>query len=445
MSFLTLFLGLVFGTGPVRVMVSPPVVAAEIYLDGALVGTATGEPWEVTCSFGPAPLPHELVAVGRDTQGREVARVRQWINLPRPAAEVRVLVQPGVGGAPPLARLAWKTLDDAKPRRFEVTLDGAEIEVNDPERIPLPPVDMTRSHLLAAEVTFPRVAARAETSFGGDVEARAVTELTAVAVVLRPGHQMPPLAALQGWFRKDGRPLQVVAVEEGHTDAWVVFDQDAAGRFRGITPPNTRSIASTSDLPVQPSKGGDRLFGMWAIPQTVRRPAGQDEVRGLFSGTIPLDTDVDELRTLIFRFGFPKGDSREQQLANAVATAGMQATALNHRRAVVVVLGEAPADASTIRVEAARAYLESINVPLFVWTPERRIAGTSLPGWGVPDDVSTDLQLQGAMSRLQNALRAQRIVWVAGSHLPQSVTLAPEVKDFFLARGVVRAAKAGKG
>ena len=158
--------------------------------------------------------------------------------------------------------------------------------------------------------------------------------------------------------------------------------------------------------------------------------------------TIPLDTDVDELRTLIFRFGFPTGTSTQQQLANAVATAGMYATSLNHRRAVVVVVGEAPADASTISVEAARAYLESLDVPLFIWTPERRIAEMSLPGWGVPDDVSTDLQLQGGMSRLQNALKAQRMVWLVGSHLPQSVTLAPDVKQVFLARGIVRAGRA---
>ncbi len=444
-AFQTLFLGLVFGAGPVRVMVSPPVVAAEVLLDGASIGTATGEPWEVTCSFGSAPLPHELVAVGRDANGAEVGRVRQWINLPRPSAEVRILVHNGADGKPASARLAWNSIDNAKPKRFEVALDGAEIPVKDPERVPLPAVDMTRPHFLSAEVTFPKVAARASTSFGGDVAASAASELTAIPVVLRPGHQMPPLDALQASFRKEGRPLQVVAVEEGHTDTIVVFDQDAAGRFRGITAPNTRSVAVSLDIPVQPSKGGDRLYGMWAVPTGAQTPGGRGEIRGIFPMTIPLDTDVDELRTLIFRFGFPKGASRDQQLANAVATAGMQATALNHRRAVVVVLGEAPADASSITVEAARAYLESLDVPLFIWSPERRIAETSLPGWGMPDDVSTDLQLQGGMSRVQNALKAQRIVWLTGSHLPQSVTLAPDVKDFFLPRGVVRGARAGKG
>ena len=61
-AFQTLFLGLVFGTGPVQVMVSPPVVTAEIFLDGASLGVVRAAPWEVGCDFGAAPQPHELVS-----------------------------------------------------------------------------------------------------------------------------------------------------------------------------------------------------------------------------------------------------------------------------------------------------------------------------------------------------------------------------------------------
>ena len=439
-AFQTLFLGLVFGFGPVQVMVSPPVVSAEVFLDGVSLGTVSAPPWELGCSFGNSPLPHELVAVGRDAKGNEVARARQWVNLPRPAAEARILLEQGKDGAPAFARLAWHTIDNAKPKRFDATFDGRELPVRDPERIPLPGVDFKRPHFLAVEVVFPKgVVARAETSLGGDVAANAATALTAVAVVVRPGKTLPPVDAMQGWFTSGGRPLRVVGVEEGHTDAVVVFDQDSSGRFRGITPPNPFSGALTTEIPIQASKGGNRLYGLWAVPQ--RPQGGGAGAPGLFPFSIPLDTDVDDVRTLIFRFNFPAAAPPQQQLANAVATAGMQAAALNRRRAVVLIVGEAPADASTISVMAARAYLESLNVPLFVWTPERRIAGLSLPGWGVPDDISTDLQLQGGVTRLQNALAAQRIVWLAGSYLPQSVTLAPGVTQVFLARGVVREAR----
>ncbi len=439
-AFQTLFLGLVFGFGPVQVMVSPPVVSAEVFLDGVSLGTVRAAPWEVGCSFGNSPLPHELVAVGRDAKGNEVARVRQWVNLPRPAAEARVLVETGADGTPAFARLAWHTIDNARPNRFDVTLDGRELPVKDPERIPLPRIDVKQPHFLGVEVVFPNgFVARTETSLGGDVAANAASELTAIAFVVRPGQTLPPVEAMQGWFRSGGRPLRVVGVEEGHTDAVIAFDQDSAQRFRGITPPNPLSGAMTTTIPIQPSKGGNRLYGLWAVPQPGQGDGGA--APGLFPISIPLDTDVDDVRTLIFRFKFPVAPAAQQQLANAVAAAGMQAAALNRRRAVVLIVGEAPSDASTISVTAARAYLESLNVPLFIWTPERRIAGLSLPGWGVPDDISTDLQLQGAVTRLQNALAQQRIVWVAGSYLPQSIALAPGVTQVFLARGVVREAR----
>ncbi|HNX52005.1 MAG TPA: hypothetical protein PKL08_17685, partial [Thermoanaerobaculaceae bacterium] len=171
----------------------------------------------------------------------------------------------------------------------------------------------------------------------------------------------------------------------------------------------------------------NRLSALWAIPRD-----------GVFTASLPLDLDVDEVRKFIFRVGWPAAPRNKQALANAVAAAGMQAAALGRRRAVVLMVGEAAPDASTISPQAARAYLESLNVPLFIWTPERRISDLDLPGWGLPDNVSTDQQLQAAMGRLDKALRAQRIVWLAGSHLPSAITIAPAVRHIFPARGVVR-------
>jgi hypothetical protein len=455
-AFQTLFLGLVFGLVPVRVMVGPTVAAVEFALDGVVVGTAHGEPWEAACRFGPNPLPHELVAIARDTNGNEIGRVRQWINLAKPAAQALAAVQPGVKGAPAVVRLSWKTIDDAAPKRFDVTLDGVPVKVKDPTGIELPPLDLARAHFLRAEVVFPKgVVARAETTVGGEIEAAAASELTAVAVVVRPGFTLPPVESMQGWFLQGGQPVRVVAVDEGYFDVAMVFDQDCFGRFRAISAgyagteifdPNFRVFGRTrgsepramgQSTTIQASSGGNRLFGLWAVPTTTQE-LGKQEVRGLFQMSFSLDLDIDEVRTLIFRFPRPTAPAKAQSLANAVATAGMYATALNRRRAVVLVVGEAPADLATIPVTAARAYLESLNVPLLIWTPERRISTMNLPGWGLPDDVSTDLQLQAAMSRLGAALAGQRIVWLAGSHLPNTITIAPNIRHVFLARGVIR-------
>ncbi|HPS76903.1 MAG TPA: hypothetical protein PLS53_01970 [Thermoanaerobaculaceae bacterium] len=427
-AFQTVFLGLVFGFVPVRVAVNPPVVSVELLIDGVSAGTIQGEPWEIGCNFGPAPFPHELVAVGRDATGNEVSRAHQLVNLPRAATVATITVRPGAAGQPSTACLTWSSLDKAKAKHIEVTFDGRPVPVENPDHIELPPVDLAKPHFLAAEVVFPKGGvARAETSFGGEAQARAESELTAYPVVVRPGFDLPPAEAMQGWFRKAGQPLQVVAVEEGHFDVVLVFDQDSAGRFQGISRGNINSAVLLNEIAIQPSRGGNRLSALWAIPRD-----------GVFTASLPLDLDVDEVRKFIFRVGWPAAPRNKQALANAVAAAGMQAAALGRRRAVVLMVGEAAPDASTISPQAARAYLESLNVPLFIWTPERRISDLDLPGWGLPDNVSTDQQLQAAMGRLDKALRAQRIVWLAGSHLPSAITIAPAVRHIFPARGVVR-------
>ena len=57
-----------------------------------------------------------------------------------------------------------------------------------------------------------------------------------------------------------------------------------------------------------------------------------------------------------------------QRLADAAAVAGLQALAANRPRAVLVVLGEQPKDASRYDAETVRRYLESVRVPLVVWS-----------------------------------------------------------------------------
>lgn len=436
--FQSLFLGIVFGLAPVKVAVSPPVVSVDILVDGVTVGTMRGEPWELGCNFGPSPRPQELVAIGRDGEGREVSRARQLINVPKPPIEARLSVNLGTAGHPTTASLIWNIVDGTKPKKVNVFLDGQPVRVKDPSRVELPEVDLARSHFLVGEVVFPRgVVARAEASFGGEAQGSVTTELTAFPVVLRPGATLPPVEAMQGWFQVGEERPRVVAVDEGVHEVIVVFDQDASGRFRGISRTKRGSSILTEGTVIQESKQGNRLSAIWAVPRSVTGEAGTG-VRGLFTASITLDLDIDELRSLVFHFPWPAAAPNQQALANAVATAGMQVATHHRRRAVVLIVGEAVPDSSTISVAAARSFLEDLNVPLFVWTPERRISLIELPGWGLPDDVSTDRQLQAGMGRLHKALQAQRIVWLAGSHLPTRITIAPNVRHIFPARGVVR-------
>ena len=76
-EFATLFLSLVTGIHPVEVVVSDTVASVEIVLDGQTVGVIAEPPWRINCNFGRDPLPHELIAVARDTSDKTVATARQ--------------------------------------------------------------------------------------------------------------------------------------------------------------------------------------------------------------------------------------------------------------------------------------------------------------------------------------------------------------------------------
>src|SRR4051794_40723144 len=109
-AFLTLFLGLVSGRVPVELSATGPgpLVAIELQLDGAPAGRIAGPPFKGQVDFGKDLLPHHLVAVGVDEKGEEVARAEQWVNLPRPPAEVEVVPQPGPEGRTAGVRLAFQ-------------------------------------------------------------------------------------------------------------------------------------------------------------------------------------------------------------------------------------------------------------------------------------------------------------------------------------------------
>src|SRR3954449_9619782 len=103
--FLTLFLGLVSGPQHVSLQPGPAVRSIHILLDGKQVGTLQHAPWSTTADFGPTIAPAELVAIGYDARGDEVARTSQTVNLPRPFAEFVISVKNDAKGAPGSAEL----------------------------------------------------------------------------------------------------------------------------------------------------------------------------------------------------------------------------------------------------------------------------------------------------------------------------------------------------
>jgi hypothetical protein len=178
--FVTLFLTLTLGSHPVEIAVTDDRVASvEVLLDGRSVGTVTGTEWTVECDFGDELKPHLLVAVARDAEGREIDRVEQRVNLPRPVAEVGVALEGG-GAEPYRARILWESVDRSLPTRVSLALDGVALEGEFEDVLELPALDDSRVHILEAELALNEtVLARSEVAFGGPFGAEVSTELTA--------------------------------------------------------------------------------------------------------------------------------------------------------------------------------------------------------------------------------------------------------------------------
>jgi hypothetical protein len=429
-AFVSLFLGLLLGTQTVEVAVGDDVAAVEVLLDGHSVGVLTGAPWRLPCDFGAELAPHELVAVARNDAGREIGRTRQWINLPRPPAEVTVVLEGGQDGRGRFARLTWESVVAGAPRSVAVSLDGQPLAAPDPQRIELPPYDPHQLHLLRAEVDFSdTVSSVAEVVFGGTYADEVNSELTAVPVALAPGVELPPAERLAGWFVAGGAALEVVAVENGSAEVVVVRDEAAVGpldriqralnrQMRGVQP---APLVASSVRQAMPLGRDQRLRLLSPFPEMQQ---GVGKRFALFPASPEFTAEDAGVYWLISRWGRDRSNPAPQQLADAVAVAGLAAAGRKRRRAVVLVLGREPEDASELTPALTRAYLERLQIPFRVWQVERKPRAAA-SAWGEAEDVSDAGHFGAAVGKLVKALDRQRIVWVRGVHLPQEVALGP--------------------
>ncbi|MEM7353700.1 MAG: hypothetical protein AAF657_23075 [Acidobacteriota bacterium] len=435
-AFASLFLGLIVGPEPVELLVDEAVARVEIRLDDRLVGELSGEPWSIVCDFGEALEPHELIAVAYDHGRRELGRARQWVNLPRSPAEASLMLEGGERGRGVTARLSWQSVVATEPVSIEVSFDGRPLTVKDPRRIPLPAHDPEQLHFFRAELDFSaNVTTVLETVFGGSYGDRLNVQLTAVPLVLERGAELPDLSQLRGRLHTEGRALRVVAAEEGPAEIVVVRDEairpilDRIGRTSdktlrqrarvGFKSQAARSLRFRMALPK------DHLIRfVWPFSQR------QPQARPAFDVLIPSQAFTAQdggLYWLLTEFSPPAGVGPDPRLADAVAVAGLLAAGRNRRRAVVLVTGRAVDDTSLFRPEAVRHYLESLRVPLFVWSPEpetQPASRTRRSPWGPVTDISSLNKLEQAVRELVQRLDRHRIVWVEGVHAPAAVTLA---------------------
>ncbi len=423
-AFTSLFIGLILGIQTVALTVGEDIAGVVILIDGEELGVLRGEPWTFQHDFGQELQPRRLEAVAYDAAGEETGRALQWLNLPQPPAVASVALEPHEPGKPRIAHVSWESLARAKPRKVRATFDGMPLEIEDPHTILLPPHDLVSLHFFRVELDFGRDAkSQVEVTFGGAYADEVSTALTAIPIELVGGRREPPrLAELQGLFRKADEVLEVVAVEHGDAEVVVVRNQ-------------TFTLAlETSRSLVRESVALPKRLMLRLLSPVPRKQKGSGATYNLFPTSPNFDHMNGGMYLFLSRIEIPDyRNQRNERLNDAVAVAGLAAYEHRRRRAVVLVVHDEIYERAPQQLTAAqsRRFLEHLKVPFFLWSPDHKPA-KEVAAWGAPVDISSMEKLEAAAAELFEVLERQWIVWLAGTHLPQKITLAPEAGGTFV-------------
>ncbi len=433
LEFASLFLGLVWGSQHVEMVVGDPQVAKlEFRLDGKPAATLESPPWKTNVDFG-LLAPHRLQVIGFAAGGDELARAEQWINVPRPQSEARLVIEQDAQGRKTHGRLSWESVSGEAPRSVEISFDGKVLDVPDAHRFPLPAASPDALHFLSADVVFPdETTAHAEATFGGPYGDQVETELT--AFVVRKEKRGAKSEALRSCFtNRGGEEVRVAAVERGAIELLVVRDRGAekllenlrvAGPYKAGVPNAGNQAPNIIDgvdyghvlrFDMKLEKP-DRVRLVWPFLQGGASAAAD---RGLFESSPIFTSELGGFYFFMTQF-YPPSSDGDQHLADALALAGLRAAAEGRRRAVVLLLGEnKPEEKSALAPAEVQAFLEKLQVPLFVWsaTP-RKLAGEA---WPPSPSVATMPLLNAAFRKLQAELERQTVVWLAGRHLASEI------------------------
>ena len=441
-TFASLILALVVGVQPVEVLVADEVARVEIWLDGEIVGVLEGQPWSLPCDFGAELEPHLLEAVALDPSGSELGRAQQWINVPRRRAEAGIVLDHDGEGEGAVAHLTWDTLTGQQPTAVDVTFDGTPLMVENLHQIRIPPFDPDQIHFLRVEIRFPEgPEAVVETTFGGIYADQVNTELTAIPIIVDRPKKLPPGLEMDDWFVDGDRPLQVLAVDRGPSEIVLVRDLEAQLELEQLAADFTRQRIGHLG---GPQRGPTALRAMLLAVATLDQ---QQRVRFISPFAKRYERDGYGLRLFPPSQDFGRGDGgllwllsnwrpalqplEEQRLAEAVAGAAISAAMQNRRRAVVLIVGAEASDASQLTPQQVSSYLSRLRVPLAVWTTAED--ATAVAAWGPATSISSPGRLEKAYDKVKRDLDRQRIVWLEGIHLPQSIFLSPAAKGIRLA------------
>jgi len=395
------------------------VAEVEILLDGRSVATLDSPPWVAPLDLGPALAPHELVARALDEKGAELARARQWVNMPRPPAEAKILLERDASGRVRAASIAWQNLLGETPSAIAVSFDGRPIPVDALRRAVIPAYAPEVSHILTVELEFESgIRSRDDLAIGGAAGEEAKSELTAVPV-RRPGTGRLEPRAFDGILRSGGKPLRVATVEEGSASLWIVRDESALETYRKLRAAGGDALGRLFAPAVLPLKKDDSVRFLWPRP---RGAGGAGVPTALFPSSQEFTRKDGGLAFLLENIANTEPAGLFPMYTDAVAVAGLNAFESFGRRAVLLVLGGSSPDLSTYAPRVVRRYLELLRVPLFVWSLDAEPPEGS--PWGAVEAVGTSRGMRSAYERLRSSLDSQAIVWVEGRLLPQEIEIA---------------------
>ena len=431
-EFLTLFLGIVAGPQKVLVVADDQVAAVELRLDGETMAALQEAPWEFEVDLGTELLPRKLEAVALDSKGDEMGSALQLLNVPRPVAEVSLVLRTE-GDGPVQAEIAWESASGA-PTEMIALLDDEEMPIIDGQRIDLSELDTRDLHLLQVELWFPDLtSARGHLVFGGEYVDETSADLTAFPVV--PAKGSPKHPEMEGWFTGDSAPLRVATVERGLASLIIVRTPGVVGAFKSLSgrpeqrptgasgalgPIAFRAQATTGDWQRAALPFDEAMRVRLIVPRALKETGHQldfdlfsvsPEIRSKLGGfywTLTQDVEVG-------------GPASKTRVTDAVTLAGTQAAGTNHRRAVLLVVAGPWEDHSQFDVATVRRYLDALNVPLVVWRVGED--GTGGAEWGPAEEISDYGDLKRAWRTLEKDLDRQRIVWFEGLHLPNTVQI----------------------
>ena len=406
--FLSLFLGLMGGRHVVDLQVGPDVRSVRMQLNDRAVAVLQEPPWRATVDFGSAIVPAELVAIGYDAKGNEVARAKQLINVPRPVAEFVVTLQNDSEGVPVAAQLKWEHLVGAKPVAISLSVDGKPVTLDKSAAARLPRLDMKHPHLIAAEMKFEDgFVTRRELVVGGEVGDTAEAQMS--PVVVRQSGAAP--ANLSECFTSGGSPVRVAAVENLPAQVVFVLDPDPRNPLRKLNPQAGQGLLQRMEARrIFSLDAGTYMRALFPMPE--RHSTTSNSTAQLFPPSIDVAAEDGGLLWFLTRsYNDYLDDTPPRQFADAVGVAGLNAITGAHRRAVVLVLVDQE-DFSVNSALSVRNYLASIGVPLFVWSPTGPHPELR-ERWGEIEDISTRSSMKSAVNRLRAELASQRVAWVA--------------------------------